>query len=368
MFANNTAEGPGNNVAFGVTITSDQPIAAQESLIDTAGLLAHGTVGSQVLSTQWYFAEGFTGNGWLTFISATNPGTIPANVSLTYHMTDGTSVTRSTTVPAQARFTFAAHDDPNLPNSTGVGLGKAFSISISSDQPIVSQEVLIDTVGLLAHGTIGVTSPGTTWYFAEGFTGDYWLTFISIGNLTTGPATVTATYNILGSPPVQHTIVVGPGARDTFAGHIDVPNSAFGLTVTSDVPIVAQEVLIDPKPGVALAHAVMGSKSLATSFTFGGGTSEANWLTFISATNPGSSAVTVSATYYFEGGLAPVTRTQSLPANSRITFASFDAATGAPAGYRYGVRVSASAPIISQEVVIDVARYLAYSASGTAGP
>ena len=127
-------------------------------------------------------------------------------------------------------------------------------------------------------------------------------------------------------------------------------------------------VLIDPKPGVALAHAVMGSASLNTQFTFGGGTSEANWITFISATNPSASAVTVIATYYFEGALSPVVRTVNLAANSRTTFASFDVATGVAAGRRFGVKITASAPIISQEVAIDVSRYLAYGASGTPGP
>jgi hypothetical protein len=140
------------------------------------------------------------------------------------------------------------------------------------------------------------------------------------------------------------------------------------VTITSDVPVVAQEVLIDPKPGVALAHAVMGARSLNTSFSFGGGSSEANWITFVSATNPGASPVSVTATYYFEGGASPVSRTVTLAANSRTTFASFDALTGVAPGLRYGVVVTASAPIISQEVAIDVLRYLAYSASGTPGP
>ena len=250
--------------------------------------------------------------------------------------------------------------------------GSAFSVEISSTQPIVAQEVLFDTIGLLAHGTIGVTAPGTLWYLAEGFTGDSWLTFISVGNLTGGPATVTATYNLVGGAPVTKQIIVPAGARGTFAAHELAtgvgPGQSFGVTVTSDVPVVVQQVLIDPKPGVALAHAVMASPSLATSFTFGGGTSEAGWLTFVSATNPSNAAITVTATYYFEGGSAPITRTQNLPANSRITFASFDALTGVPAGRRFGVKITATAPVISQEVVIDVVRYLAYSAAGTRGP
>ena len=225
MFANDPAEGPGDGVAFGIKITSDQPVTADQSLVDTVGELAHGSAGSQVLSDTWYFAEGFTGNGWLTFISATNPGATAANVALTYHLTDGTAITRTAVVAPGSRFTFAAHEDPNNPATpgepTGVGLGQAFAVSILSDQPIVSQEVLIDTVGLLAHGTIGVTSLDTTWYFAEGVTTNQWLTFISVGNLSGSTATVTATYNILGQLPESRTITLAPGARGTFAAQDD---------------------------------------------------------------------------------------------------------------------------------------------------
>jgi len=76
----------------------------------------------------------------------------------------------------------------------------------------------------------------------------------------------------------------------------------------------------------------------------------------------------VNATYYFEGAFPPITQTVILAASSRTTFASYDPATGVPAGRQFGVKVTASAPIISQEVAIDVVRYLAYSARGTPGP
>ena len=297
LFANNTNEGPGPGVAFGMRIRSDQPITAQQQLIDTAGNLSHGTVGSQVLSDTWYFAEGFTGNGWLTFISATNPNDVPVDVTAVYHLTDGSTVSVDKTIPANGRDTFIGHED--VP-------GSAFSVEVQAALPIVSQEVLIDTVGLLAHGTMGSTTLSRTWQFAEGYTGDSWLTFISIGNLSGSPATVTATYNLFGASPEVRQLVVPAGARETFVGHESAtgvgPGQSFGVTISSNVPVVAQEVLIDPKPGVALGHDVLGSTSLGTTFVFGGGTSVANWLTFVSVTNPGSTAGTATATYYFDSG------------------------------------------------------------------
>ena len=359
LFANDSDEGPGPNAAFGIRITANQPVTASQALIDTSGNLAHGTVGSRTLSDTWYFAEGFTGNGWLTFISATNPNDSDADVTAVYHLTDGSTVSVQKTIPANGRDTFVGHDDAP---------GAAFSVEVLSSLPIVSQQVLIDTVGLLAHGTIGATTLSNTWQLAEGFTGDSWLTFVSVGNLGTTDATVTATYNLIGAPPEVRQILVPAGARGTFAAHeIDSgvgPGQAFGVTISSDVPVVVQEVLIDPKPGVALAHGVLGATSLDTTFTFGAGTGEPGWLTFISVTNPGSSAGTATATYYFDSG-PTVQRSQAIPANSRITFGTIDG-TGPGAAVPFAVRIDATVPVVSQEVVIDVSpRFLAYSVAGT---
>jgi hypothetical protein len=191
---------------------------------------------------------------------------------------------------------------------------------------------------------------------------------VSVGNLGSSDATVTATYNLFGAPPEARQIVVPAGARGTFAAHeLDSgvgPGQAFGVTITSDVPVVVQEVLIDPKPGVALAHGVLAATGLDTVFTFGGGTGEPGWLTFISVTNPGGSSGTATATYYFDSG-PPVQRSLPIGANSRITFATIDG-TGPGSAVPFAVRIDATVPVVAQEVVIDVSpRYLAYSAAGT---
>jgi hypothetical protein len=244
-------------------------------------------------------------------------------------------------------------------------------VRVAADVPIVAQEVLIDVAGMLAHGTIGVTHERTRWYLAEGFTGDFWLTFISIGNFRDEPATVTVTYEVFGEPPQERTLIVGPRSRATFAGHEALtgvgPGRAFGVTVVSDHPIVVQEVLIDPKPGVALAHAVMASHRLGVRFAFAGGTSRQDEITFISVANPLDAAATVTVTYYFDTGRAPVVRTLELPGHSRVTFASYDAATGVPAGHEFGAVVSATGPVIAQKVAINVADFQAIP-SGAEGP
>ncbi len=99
---------------------------------------------------RYYFAEGFTGNFWLTFIAIMNPGDVDANVTATFNLDGAPPVVKNLVVPAHSRRTIPAHDP-----AYGPGPGWAFGTVIESDQPIAAQQVLIDPVGGLAHGTIG---------------------------------------------------------------------------------------------------------------------------------------------------------------------------------------------------------------------
>jgi hypothetical protein len=319
-------------------------------------------VGARELSNVWYFAEGWTGDGWLTFVSAANPGSVAANVTISYMLPDGSAVSYLEVVPPGARHTFVGHED--VP-------GSAFSVRLNSDIPIVAQQVLIDTRGLLAHGTVGAIEPKTEWFLAEGFTGESWLTFISIGNFGTQPAEVTATYEVFGGPPVERTIIVPPGARGTLAAH-EIPTGvgpgqSFGVTIRADVPVVVQEVLIDPKPGVELAHSVIASPGLARTFAFSGGSSKPERITFISVMNPRDTDAMVEVVYYLDDGSTPQVRTQLVGAHSRATFASYDEATGIDEGHEFGVMVRSTGDVIAQKVMIDVVDYFAMPA-GAQGP
>jgi hypothetical protein len=254
--AHDPIAGPGPGWAFGVEITADHPIMAQEVLVKPSESLAHGTIGAENLSVDWLFAEGFTGDEYLTFISIMNPGSSNANVTASFNLDGAAPVVRNLVVPANSRRTIAAHEV-----IAGPGPGWAFGIVLTSSSPVVAQEVLVKPSESLAHGTIGSQFAVDNWYFAEGFTGDDYLTFISLTNPGDVAAQVAVTFNLDGSPPVVENIVVPAHSRHTVPAHDPAqgpgPGRAFGVVVTADQQIVAQEVLVKPSEG--LAHGTIGT-------------------------------------------------------------------------------------------------------------
>jgi len=258
--AHDPTDGPGPGFAFGVEISAEHPIMAQEVLVKPTESLAHGTIGSQSLSNTWYFAEGFTGDDYLTFISIMNPGSSSASVTATFNLDGAAPVIRNLVVPANSRRTIPAHD-----STDGAGPGLAFGIELASSQPVVAQEVLVKPTESLAHATIGSQNLSASWYFAEGFTGDGYLTFISLMNPGSSAASVTVTFNLDGAAPVVENIVIPAESRRTVAAHDAAqgpgPGWAFGVVVSSDQPIVAQEVLV--KPTESLAHGTAGTQLTA---------------------------------------------------------------------------------------------------------
>ena len=364
--ANDPATGPGPNAAFGVHITSDVPIVAEEQMYaGVSGDFAHGTQGATGLSNSWYFAEGFTQFGWQTFVLVANPGASSADVTVTYQVQGGAAMVKSHTVAPGQRWTFAGHVD--VPE-------EAFSVSISSTQPIVAELAMYEPASGIAHRAIGVTQPATNWYLGEGFTGAGWQTFISVGNPGNNDATVTAVYTIDGSPPVTKQITVPARSRGTFIAHDSGlatgpgPNVAFGVHVSSTQPIVVQEVLIDPAAGAARANSTMAASALNPRWSFSGGSSADGTVSFYTVSNPNASALSVSATYYFDDATAPVVQTISIPANSRGTFATLGGTPTIPAKTAVGVIITATGgAVVAQEAVYDEAAGRAYSSAGAPG-
>ena len=273
----------------------------------------------------------------------------------------GAPVIKNVNVSAQSRFTFAGHTDAS--EST-------FSVTITSTQPVVAEMVMLEPGRRIAHRTIGVSAASTTWYLGEGFTGFGWETFISVGNPGNSEATVTATYNIDGEDPISKQIIVPAGSRGTFLAHDTFTgvglDKAFGIVITSDKPVVVQEVLIDPAADASRAHSTMASPLLASTWTFSGGSAETGMVTFLTVANPLGPSNTVTAIYYFHDGSSPISENMVVETGRRGTFAS---AASVPAGKTFGVVLSTAAgDIVAQQVVYDELKGRAFSSSGSVGP
>ena len=99
-----------------------------------------------------------------------------------------------------------------LPNSV-------FGAGITSDRPVYAERTTLgDRDGTAATGM----TPGKTWYFAEGQTGDDFTTWLLVLNPGTAPAALTVTYYPVEGKPVVKTYTAPPTARLNIAAQADM--------------------------------------------------------------------------------------------------------------------------------------------------
>jgi len=265
-----------------------------------------------------YLAEGFTGGAgstaFHTLLNILNPNSVPVIVTNTYAIETNASnvITTSTPDVVVVTHTIPAFGDPLIdlaadiplqPVKSGPDAGKTLSGANQRVATIVQTagftnnpavrgvavERIIERVSgnavnptfLDGDATIATSSPNTSFYFGEGYTG---ITFQEYLILFNPSPTVTATVNVIPAPtssPTTATLTFGPYVlaplqRATInVNAINKGNApSLGLIVNSDHAIVAERPLYfgpgsgSGKPGLTDAFGLTtASKTL--SFAYG---------------------------------------------------------------------------------------------------
>ena len=130
------------------------------------------SVGVTAPAAKWYFAEGYTGGNFDTWLLIQNPEGKKADVRVTFNTPGGGSVVKEYGIKAHSRFTLKVNAVEGLSNSevssTVESLNGVNVIAERSMYFIYSDGYSSRDGG---HNTIGVNSASRTWYFAEGYTG-----------------------------------------------------------------------------------------------------------------------------------------------------------------------------------------------------
>jgi hypothetical protein len=90
----------------------------------------HNAMGAAAPRPTWYFAEGYTGTGFDEYLTFLNPNPTPADVTITYFLSDGTTQLKQVQIGANARYTTAVHG-----SSEGVGPGQTVSAKVETTNP-----------------------------------------------------------------------------------------------------------------------------------------------------------------------------------------------------------------------------------------
>jgi hypothetical protein len=248
------------NQSFSMTVDTDLPVVAERAMYFGQPLFNGGSdsPGATAGATTWFFGEGATGGFFNTFFLVGNPSSRNANVTMTFQLTAGGTVTVNKVVPAFGRLTVnPAAENAALANA-------AFALSLTSDELVIAERSMYWSLAsgawYEAHNAFGVNEPARKWGLAEGRVGtaQNFQTYILVGNTTSTPSTVRVTYLRVGGSTVVKSYEVAANSRFTIDVNSTAPelqNEDFGalLEVTEGSPVIVERSLYSTANGVPFA-------------------------------------------------------------------------------------------------------------------
>jgi hypothetical protein len=182
-----------------VTSTNGVPIIVERAMyLDARGQLfgaGHEGAGIPAPATQWFLAEGATGEYFDCFVLIANPSAQDAQVQAQFLLPDGTTVTRQYTVAAASRFNvWVDLEDPRLANTS-----VSTSVTSLNGVPIVVERSMwwpgTADGWTEGHNSSGTTVSGSKWAIGEGESGGDRLTqtYVLIANTSASAAQVRVT-------------------------------------------------------------------------------------------------------------------------------------------------------------------------------
>lgn len=214
-----------------IRVVSDVPVIPERSMYRNNRRCGHDSVGTTSPALEYYLAEGATGYnvGYITYVLVQNPQEVPAGVNVTFMTAAGERQGPSFSMPPLSRKTLRLND--LLPPETDV------STRVSADVPIIAERSMYwnNGTGEAGHDSIGIRSPGKTFYLPDGETTRGRETWTLVQNPGNRPVEVEMTYLADGGTRnVVKTETIPPASRRSFdmARHSGISGRA-GVMVQS---------------------------------------------------------------------------------------------------------------------------------------
>ena len=272
-------------------------------------------------TTAFFFAEGYTGEGFKEYLCLGQPVDAPLDVTVTYMFKGGGTQTETYTVPALSRLTVDVNQ--------AVGAGKDVSMKCEAAYPFIAERPMYFTYGAGwtgGHDAVGASAPSREWYFAEGYTGPGFDEYICVLNPGEDDADLTFRFQTQDGEKVVGGKSVPAGSRETFLAN-GLLDGAFeaSLKLESSVPVVAERPMYFDYLGTGNwhwngGHCVMGASSLALEYFFAEGCTGPGFEEYLTIQNPHGEDIVVSASYQLGPGQGgPVSASYTIPKEGRKT-------------------------------------------------
>jgi hypothetical protein len=230
---------------------ADKPVIVERAMYLTAGGYFYGagheSAGIRTPATQWFFAEGATGEFFDLFILIGNPNAVGVQVTATFLFDDGTTCSTRVgsgyengelVVGARSRYNIwvDATTVPGCPRSLA---NAAVSTTITTNLPVVAERSMWwpgPTAANWAevHNAPGATTTGTKWALADGEQGGARSTetYLLIANTSPydGTARVTLYFDD-GTAPVTRDFLLTANSRTNVPVGAPEANGGFGPAV-----------------------------------------------------------------------------------------------------------------------------------------
>jgi hypothetical protein len=272
---------------------ADKPVIVERAMYLTAGGYFYGagheSAGIRTPATQWFFAEGATGEFFDLFILIGNPNAVGVQVTATFLFDDGTTCSTRVgsgyengelVVGARSRYNIwvDATTVPGCPRSLA---NAAVSTTITTNLPVVAERTMwwpgpTGANWAEAHNAPGATTTGTLWALADGEQGGARNhdTYVLVANTAAYDGIARVTLYFEDGATRQQDLLLKANSRTTVAvGAVfgaAVQNERFGVTVESlptpgqagPAPIVVERAMYSNGPGAPFWAA--GTDVLAT--------------------------------------------------------------------------------------------------------
>jgi len=306
-----------NEASVSTKVASDKPIAASRSMSwDTPQKnrqAAHGSIGVNFLSNDWYLAEGSSKWGFQTMIVIENPTTSPARLVVTYMTDTGPIVMPSLTLPASSTGALDPADAIGEKDySTKVVCTSGNEIAVERTMMWIGKTAAYPE----GHCSIGVTEPSKTWFLAEGSSKWGFECWILVQNPNAQEATVDLTYMIENAGPRAVRKTVPANSRRSFFMADDIGAADASIQVSSQLPIMVERAMYRNNKNEG--HESIGTVAPANDYYLAEGTTDYGFTTYVLVQNPDPGPNDVTVTYMTPGG--PIREPVfTMPGNSRKT-------------------------------------------------
>ncbi|MCG2795031.1 MAG: right-handed parallel beta-helix repeat-containing protein [Actinomycetia bacterium] len=260
-----------------------------------------------------FLAEGSTAWGFDCYVTIETPNSTAVTASIGYMTDSGLVNGGEVNLPANSQTTVNPRDTVGDQDfSTQVECKEGKTIAVDRTMTWTGEGAPSPD----GHCSIGVTSPATTWYLAEGSSAWGFECWLLIQNPNQTEATATVTCMIEGDTPQVFEKKIPANSRKTYNMADDIGAVDASIKVTSDLPVIPERAMY--RNNRREGHDSIGTTAAATDYYLAEGTTAWGFTTYVLVQNPNTTDTNVTITYMTSSGPVPQAPF-TMPGKSRKT-------------------------------------------------